>query len=94
MIIITFYHKDGLWKVKRSDRERSTFSDSSFSIAIIVAIQRCIELNGRLVCHAIDGVSFGQLDIFRAFIGGSELQIDDPDQIKIDLEVADEKDTV
>ena len=91
MITVKFYYKDGLWKVRRSDRERSTFSDVDFGTAIGVAIQWCVSLNGRLECYAIDGVSFGRLDIFRAFMGYTDIQVDDPDQTEIDLEVTDEK---
>jgi len=96
MLIITLYFNRGLWRVKRSDKELSTFTDPDFITAYVVASKWAIHDGGRMVVIGKQDIGIGQLDFCRLDIGDGmydEIDKEDEDdkvQLQLDLEAEDD----
>jgi len=68
MITITVYFHDRKWRVKRSDKKLSTFTDILFDIVFAVATTWAIQEEARLIVEGFDGVCIGKIDFGRLYI--------------------------
>jgi len=92
MLTITIYYSRGLWRVKRSDKELSTFTDPDFIPAYMIASTWSIQEGAMLVVVGKQNIGIGQIDFRRLDIGDTmydevDSKLDeDKDQLKLELE--------
>jgi len=92
MLTITIYYSRGLWRVKRSDKELSTFTDPDFIPAYMIASTWSIQEGAMLVVVGKQNIGIGQIDFRRLDIGDTMYdEVDskfdeDKDQLKLELE--------
>ena len=90
MLTITIYYSRGLWRVKRSDKELSTFTDPDFIPAFIVASNWSIHDSGRMIVVGKQDIGIGQIDFCRLDVADTMFdEIDkgeqDKNQLQLDL---------
>jgi len=94
MLEIRLYFSRNLWRVKRSDKEVSTFTDPDFIPAYIVASNWSIQDSARLIVIGKQDIGIGQIDFCRLDIE-EDIHVavkpddEDKDQVMVDLEEVD-----